>query len=390
MKGGIYPYTDKRDGKTYYKVKFPGMKQKTFTNKAKAEDLLIGWQFKDREGTLDPRDYENDSPLQLKKLAKKYLQVKKANYKNARKGTRAFDQINRDIERLIHQFGERNVKTITFNDLEDWIFGEDLEYLSLKTLHNIVGVIRPFFKWAAKREKFPCPEFPDTSKFNLKMRNIVGIEVQQAVIDEVWRIYGKNNPKIALAVEWLSRYIGIRPAEMIHLKEKHVGVSGFLIVENTVSKEKETKMIALLDEDIEKINQFDRGGIEDYFFRHPKAYGRAKAGEQFAEGFPYHAWKRACDNLGVKNVDMYGGTRHSTATALGEHFTLAQIMEAGSMHKTNKAAIRYIQAKKPESLMVYRKVSDLQKAEIIDLEKVRKQLLERSGNGLESLSALGG
>ena len=35
-------------------------------------------------------------------------------------------------------------------------------------------------------------------------------------------------------------------------------------------------------------------------------------------------------------------------------------MTAGSMHKTNKAALRYIQAEKNKSILVYRKVREMQ------------------------------
>ena len=35
-------------------------------------------------------------------------------------------------------------------------------------------------------------------------------------------------------------------------------------------------------------------------------------------------------------------------------------MTAGSLHKTNKAALRYIQAEKNKSILVYRKVREMQ------------------------------
>jgi hypothetical protein len=67
-----------------------------------------------------------------------------------------------------------------------------------------------------------------------------------------------------------------------------------------------------------------------------------------------------CRNLKVEGVDLFGGTRHSTATALGEHFFRQEIMTAGSMHKTNKAALLYIQAEKNKSILVYQKVREMQ------------------------------
>ena len=55
---------------------------------------------------------------------------------------------------------------------------------------------------------------------------------------------------------------------------------------------------------------------------------------------------------------MYGGTRHSTATALSKHLTPEQI-KRGTMHKTNKAFERYFQGKAQDALMVYEKISEV-------------------------------
>ncbi len=56
---------------------------------------------------------------------------------------------------------------------------------------------------------------------------------------------------------------------------------------------------------------------------------------------------------------MYGGTRHSTVTALGKELTPEEI-RAGSLHKTNKAFERYFQSKQIDAKVVYQKASDLQ------------------------------
>jgi len=69
------------------------------------------------------------------------------------------------------------------------------------------------------------------------------------------------------------------------------------------------------------------------FFRH-------KNGEQFGQKYFYKWWKRACKNLGIEGVDLYGGTRHSTVRALRKYRTPEEIKLA-SMHSTNKAFERY-------------------------------------------------
>jgi hypothetical protein len=70
-------------------------------------------------------------------------------------------------------------------------------------------------------------------------------------------------------------------------------------------------------------------------------------------------WKKACDKLGVKNVDLYGGTRHSTVTALGERLSPEQI-RAGTLHSTNKAFERDFQGESRNARLVYQAAQNLQ------------------------------
>jgi len=51
-------------------------------------------------------------------------------------------------------------------------------------------------------------------------------------------------------------------------------------------------------------------------------------------------------------MDLYGGTRHSSATALREHFTPEQIKRA-TMHSTNQAFDRYFQTDGEELRKIY-------------------------------------
>jgi hypothetical protein len=64
--------------------------------------------------------------------------------------------------------------------------------------------------------------------------------------------------------------------------------------------------------------------------------------------------------LGVKGVDLYGGTRHSTVTALGEKLSPEQI-KAGTLHSTNKAFERYFQGEARNARLVYQAAIKLHK-----------------------------
>ena len=47
----------------------------------------------------------------------------------------------------------------------------------------------------------------------------------------------------------------------------------------------------------------------------PAGQRYCQTGDQFGKDYFYKWWKKACTNLGIDGVDLYGGTRHSTATA---------------------------------------------------------------------------
>jgi hypothetical protein len=89
-----------------------------------------------------------------------------------------------------------------------------------------------------------------------------------------------------------------------------------------------------LPEDVKLLKSFPTAlNPELYFFRHSN-------GERFGEKYFYKWWKRACKNLKIIDVGLYGGTRHSTVRALRKHRTPEEIKLA-SMHSTNKAFERY-------------------------------------------------
>ena len=49
-----------------------------------------------------------------------------------------------------------------------------------------------------------------------------------------------------------------------------------------------------------------------------------------------------CKRLGVEGVDLYGGTRHSSARALLKKYSPDEIKRYGTLHRTSKAFERYL------------------------------------------------
>jgi len=108
----------------------------------------------------------------------------------------------------------------------------------------------------------------------------------------------------------------------------------------------------------------------------PAVYYRwSKSFLEAGKNYLYRCWKRACDAVKITGVDLYGGTRHSTTSALSEHFSLEQLRRDGTMHATNKAFERYMQTEVKPSKAVYEKVQELARAKnkgkVIPMKKKR-------------------
>jgi hypothetical protein len=122
----------------------------------------------------------------------------------------------------------------------------------------------------------------------------------------------------------------------------------------------------MLDDDIALVKSIPRGFPELRFFRHVKGIRSQKEGSPFGEKYFYKWWVRACDELGIEGVDLYGGTRHSSAIALRKYRTPEEIKRA-TMHTTNKVFERYFRMESDDLRDIY---SDTvgKKAEVIKLK----------------------
>ncbi len=71
------------------------------------------------------------------------------------------------------------------------------------------------------------------------------------------------------------------------------------------------------------------------FFRKPD-------GEAFGVNLLYKNWKKACKKVGIDDLDLYGGTRHSSITAIAKAAGKDKARKY-SGHLTNKSFDRYCQ-----------------------------------------------
>ncbi|MDR0882120.1 MAG: hypothetical protein LBP55_06220 [Candidatus Adiutrix sp.] len=153
-----------------------------------------------------------------------------------------------------------------------------------------------------------------------------------------------------MAIKWLATYISVRPTEMRTLTEAQVDRKrGLLIIPHP--KEKRPKIVPLTAEDRDILS-----AIPHNFDQHAPFFRHERNGEPFGVSILYKAWKRACKALGITGVDLYGGTKHSTAMGVRAVATFEEV-RLMTGHTTNKAFERYFRTEGAalESLYAKRK-----------------------------------
>ena len=296
----------------------------------------------DDRGLFDRRDYKTDFPLGFETQARKWLKVKAGEVK-----PNTYRDIERTTERAIAAWGQTNVKLIKYSQIEDFLLSRKV---GDKTRHNMRSHLHAFFVWLSRREGVPVPDIPQV-KFELGWREIIPLDVQARIIDKVKELTWDRNPRIWIGIKWLAIYVAIRPGEMRNLRERDIDVNGFFVIPSP--KEKKPKMVPMLEEDIALFRSLPVGFPDLPFFRHLKQAGPLPAGSKFSLEMFRRNWNLACKHLGVEGVDLYGGTRHSTASAMGAYFTREDLKDHGTMHATNKAFERYMQHQAAPSRKIY-------------------------------------
>ena len=323
-----------------------------FSSYNEANRFLTGLRYKWDEGTFDERDYRRDNPLGFENLAFQWLEMKRSEVKES-----SYRNFQNYIGRAVEAWGNRNIKSIGYAEIEDFLKSQKTmngkRDLSSKTKADIRNTLHSFWVWLRKRRVISpaqFPEFPEVS-FELGYRNVVDKDTQTRIIEEVKNQSYHVNPKIWLGIKWLATYISVRPSELLNIREGDFDLSlGVVFIPHP--KEKRSKTVPLIEEDIEILRSLPRGLPDLYFFRHNSGRGGVRPGQRFGKKYLYKWWKKACEKLGVEGVDLYGGTRHSSARALRKYRSPEEIKRA-TMHKTNKAFERYFQIELEDVRNIY-------------------------------------
>jgi hypothetical protein len=342
-----------------------------FSDWDSAEQELAHLRVLKRSGSLDVRDWQKGEPNGFANQYDRFLTLKRKQIK-----AKSWNNLKNCGSRASDAWKNRNVKSIGYAEIEDFLFSQEV---SDKTRANMRSALHDFWAWLVKRDVLKphqMPRFPECP-FELGFRKTIDKATQQNIIDEVKRISHELNPKIWIGIKWLATYISIRPGELVEILEDNLDrEQGIIFLVKT--KEKRPKIVPLIKEDVEILRDIPQGFPKVQFFRHVPGLKGIQAGRPFGPRYLYKWWMRACENLGIEGVDLYGGTRHSSARALLEFRTPEEIRRA-TMHSTNKAFERYFQMDSGNLRSIYEDTQGNQAATRMQ----RKRASTRSPNQLK-------
>jgi integrase len=312
-------------------------------------------RFKTDEKTFDDRDYRRDNPLSFANASERYKEHRKPDIKRS-----SYRSMSNHFDKAQAYFKDRNVKDLDYADFEDFL--KTLE-VGGKTKKNVLTTIEAMYRWLKKRREIKeVPVFPDVD-YELGYRKTIDKETQQAIIDDI----KQHEPfKVWLGIKFLSTYISIRPMELMNVKWSEVDLkNGYIYIPHP--KEKKFKSVPILSGDVLLLK-----GLPAEM---PGMFVFGNNGKRFGQNRFYKAWRRASNRCGVDGVDLYGGTRHSSARALREFFSPEQIKRA-TMHSTNEAFERYFTMEAEDVRSIYQRSAEVIKIDTAltpDLKSVNGQ-----------------
>ncbi|RJP78615.1 MAG: hypothetical protein C4522_12630 [Desulfobacteraceae bacterium] len=351
---------------TKYFVRFEKL-FKNFQNYFEAYQFLQGLRFKFNEGTFDAKDYRKDSPMGFSTLADQYVKMKEQD------GLRSIQNIRNYMKLAKNYFGQKNVKEFKRPDIRNFLFGLNV---SSKTRHNYMSCLHDFFYNLYNDDIISISQIPNMPKieFELEYRTLTDLETQEKIISKVKEISYNTNPKIWLGIDMLSLYTNIRPKDLLGITETDIDLDyGIIEILRPTKKRNKLKkvIIRLVEAHIDIIKDIKKrypALPHISFFRHHGGVSGCNTGQPFGEKLFYKWWKKACDELGIKGLDLYGGTRHTTTTALAKEVGRDGAKKA-SQHGTNKAFERYCQAHDDETFKFVKIAEKMKKGNVLQLKR---------------------
>jgi integrase len=248
------------------------------------------------------------------------------------------------LNRIVHVIGvSREASSVRYRHVHGFLYKSGF---APKTIYDSYTVFKEMIEWAFDMgditAKPKWPPFDFSLEHDMKRRKTIDKETQARILHDIYVQEWDIRPRLYLAVRFLATYISLRPAELLKVKEKDFDRELGLLTITSHKTSRRPKVLRLLPQDVSLFRELPRGMSDMPLFRYDVPCGNIKAGTGFGQAAFYRAWKRSCKNLGIKDVDLYGGTRHSSAIALYKDAGVSpEEIKKATGHKSSVAFMRY-------------------------------------------------
>jgi len=323
-----------------FKVKLRGTTAR-FSNYYAATNCLKAMRESLADGTWQP----GKEVMTLGHVQDKFLDWKRDLVKMGRLNTSSVTAYNSRLCRIIDTIGvSKDASSVRYRHVHEFLYKSGG---APKSIYDSYTVFKEMIEWAfdmgdiTAKPKWPPFEF--SLEHDMKRRKTIDKETQSRVLQDIYEHEWELRPRLYLGVRFLTTYINLRPRELLMVNEMDYNREGGYLAIKHRKGNRRTKIVRLLPQDIGLLSELPRGMPDMPLFRHDvPCQGINRAGDRFGEAAFYRAWKRACVRLGVKGVDLYGGTRHSSAVALYKEAGVSpEEIKKATGHKSSIAFTRY-------------------------------------------------
>jgi integrase len=248
------------------------------------------------------------------------------------------------LNRVVKRLGiATDASGVSYSDIHEFLYKAGY---SPKSTYDSLIVFKEMMNWGHDMgyiNQLPkWPPFDFSLEHDMERRKTVDKETQTRILQEMYLAEWEIRPRLYLGVRFLATYINLRPKELLGVTERDYNRQEGYIVIRDHKTSRRPKIVRLTQQDISLLNELPRGMSHLPLFRHDVPCGGIKAGVGFGQAAFYRAWKRACGKLGIKGVDLYGGTRHSSAISLYKDAGVSpEEIKKATGHKTSVAFTRY-------------------------------------------------
>jgi integrase len=274
-----------------------------------------------------------------------FLDWKRDLVKMGRLNTSSVNAYNSRLCRIVDTIGvSKDASSVRYRHVHSFLYKSGG---APKSIYDSYTVFKEMIEWAFDMgditAKPKWPPFDFSLEHDMKRRKTVDKETQTRILHDIYLHEWDIRPRLYLAVRFLATYISIRPKELLTVEERDYNrKQGYLVIKQHKTG-RGNKIVRLTQQDIALLDELPRGMPGMPLFRHDvPCQGVNRAGDGFGQAAFYRAWKRACKRLGIEDVDLYGGTRHSSAVALYKDAGVSpEEIKKATGHKSSVAFTRY-------------------------------------------------